>query len=240
MSPRRRLSQERRVQILEAAARVIVQRGLADTRIVDVAEAAGTSPGLVLYYFESKDRLLAEALTVAEERFYEETLPELARIESARDRLVRLIELTCSNEDSAGLGMDEYLLWLDLWARAPRDGLVASKRQELDLRWRTALASIVGDGQDRGEFDAVDPEEFALRFAAIADGLTVLVVLSDPEMTLDRMREILLATAERELGFDASGSLRRTRAGRSGRPKRRATVRTGAQTSDRSPARSRP
>src|SRR5437870_2808401 len=122
MSPRRKLTDDRRIQILDAAARVIVRRGLADTRITDIAEAAGTSPGLVLYYFASKDRLLAEALTVAEERFYQDAFPELERIDSARERLVRLIELTCTDDSQAGgLGMDEYLLWLDLWARAPRD-----------------------------------------------------------------------------------------------------------------------
>jgi AcrR family transcriptional regulator len=202
MSPRRRLSFERRVQILEAAARVIVQRGLADTRIVDVAEAAGTSPGLVLYYFGSKDRLLAEALTVAEERFYEESLPELATIESARDRLVKLIELSCSGDaGSTGLGIDEYLLWLDLWARAPRDPDVAAKREALDRRWRTALADIVRDGRGRGEFAELDPEDFALRFAAMMDGLAIQAVLRDPHVTLDHMRDLLLRTAALELGF---------------------------------------
>lgn len=217
MSPRRRLSQERRVQILEAAARVIVQRGLADTRIVDVAEAAGTSPGLVLYYFESKDRLLAEALTVAEERFYEESLPELAAIRSARDRLVRLIELSCSgNGGGEGLGVDEYLLWVDLWARAPRDPVVAAKREALDGRWRTALAEIVRDGRGSGEFGDVDPEDFALRFAAMMDGLALQAVLRDPNVTLDRMRDLLLRTAAMELGFElpapAGGRLRTRRA----------------------------
>jgi AcrR family transcriptional regulator len=221
MSPRRRLSQERRVQILEAAARVIVQRGLADTRIVDVAEAAGTSPGLVLYYFASKDRLLAEALTVAEERFYEESLPELVRIESARDRLVRLIEMSCSGDaGSAGLGIDEYLLWLDLWARAPRDPDVAAKREALDRRWRTALADIVRDGCGRGEFADVDPEDFALRFAAMMDGLAVQAVLHDPHVTLDQMRDLLLRTAALELGFEPPGPA--ARRGRLRDPKSRA------------------
>jgi len=205
MTARRKLSQERRVQILDAAAAVIVQRGLADTRIVDVAESAGTSPGLILYYFASKDRLLAEALTVAEERFYEESFPELQRIESARERLVRLIEMACSAEaegGGAGLGIEEYLLWLDLWARAPRDPDVAARREVLDRRWRTALADVVRDGCGRGEFAQVDPDDFALRFAAMMDGLAIQAVLRDPHVTIRRMRDLLLRTAALELGFD--------------------------------------
>src|SRR5256885_16922335 len=80
MAGRRRLSEARRVQILDAAAQVIVRRGLCDTRIADIASVAGTSSALVLYYFGSKDRLLAEALTYADERFYDETVEGLAEV----------------------------------------------------------------------------------------------------------------------------------------------------------------
>ena len=53
---------DRHQEILDAAARVITERGLAETRISDIAEEAGVSPGLILYYFDSKDRLLAEGI----------------------------------------------------------------------------------------------------------------------------------------------------------------------------------
>ena len=58
-------AKDRHQEILDAAAKVITDRGLAETRISDIAEEAGVSPGLILYYFDSKDRLLAEALTYA-------------------------------------------------------------------------------------------------------------------------------------------------------------------------------
>src|SRR5437867_9673056 len=83
---RQRLSEDRRAQILEAAVEVICDRGLCDTRIADIAERAGTSSALILYYFESKDRLLAEALAFSEERFYTETAQQLDGIEDARDQ----------------------------------------------------------------------------------------------------------------------------------------------------------
>ena len=74
---------DRRQEILEAASKVITDRGLAETRIQDIAEACGVSAGLILYYFESKDRLLAEALTLANDRFYLETAREMRKISSA-------------------------------------------------------------------------------------------------------------------------------------------------------------
>ena len=76
MAPR--LTRQRRQQILDAAALVIAERGLCDTRVADIGARAGVSAALVLYYFGSKDRLLTEALTAAEDRFYLETFHELA------------------------------------------------------------------------------------------------------------------------------------------------------------------
>jgi len=203
VAARRKLSEARRVQILEAAVAVIGQRGLCDTRITDIASRAGTSSALVIYYFESKDRLLAEALSFSEERFYAETANELAKLDSARDRLIRLIELSCSSGPAAeGNWLDEWLLWLDLWARAPRDPEVARDSQALERRWRDTIAGIVREGQATGEFRRVDPEEFAIRLGAMIDGLAVAVVVGDPEVDAARMFDLCLASAASELGFD--------------------------------------
>src|SRR5579863_1071072 len=66
----REVTEQRREQILQAALEVIVERGYADTRIADVAERAGTSPALVIYYFKTRDRLLTEAIRYAEDGWY--------------------------------------------------------------------------------------------------------------------------------------------------------------------------
>lgn len=50
---------ERRRAILAAAVEVFATRGHRDTRIQDIADAAGVAYGLVYHYFGSKDALLA-------------------------------------------------------------------------------------------------------------------------------------------------------------------------------------
>ena len=71
MSPRPKVDHLRKPQIVAAAAEVLYERGLFDTRIGDIAERAGTSSPTILYYFESKDRLLEEAVDHADREFYE-------------------------------------------------------------------------------------------------------------------------------------------------------------------------
>jgi AcrR family transcriptional regulator len=200
MSPRRKLSDARRRQILKAAVQVIAEKGLCDTGIKDVADQAGTSPALVIYYFGKKDILLAEALSFADEKFYAQTADAVAEMASARDRLVELVRCSCLVGEAED-DFDEWVLWLDLWARAPRDPDVARDRQALDQRWRVTIAEIVREGQAAGEFVRVDPAAFALRLAALIDGLAILVVLKDPEVDRERMFDLCMDTCSRELGF---------------------------------------
>jgi AcrR family transcriptional regulator len=217
MVVRRKLSEVRRRQILQAAVTVIGERGLCDTRISDIAERAGASSALVLYYFGSKDRLLAEALAFAEERFYAETAEELATVDTATEQMIRLIERSCSpGSVSRRNWRDEWLLWLDMWARSPRDPDVARDREVLDRRWRETIADIVRMGQSRGEFAMVDPDDFALRLSVMLDGLAIQVVLGDADVPPERMFEICARMASEDLSFawpaDRRGRLRRPRA----------------------------
>jgi AcrR family transcriptional regulator len=194
MSPRPRLDHVRRPAMLSAAAEVIRERGLENARVSDIAERAGTSAPSVLYYFETKAELLKEALTSAEEEYYDELQRELAGIESARERLARIV--------SGGAGNGDYdaSLWMELWARALRDPELAATRAELDGRWRRAIAEVVQYGQERGEFGKVEPEGFAMLLSSLLDGLAVQIALKDEEVTPQRARELTLAFAEKELG----------------------------------------
>ena len=194
MSPRPRLDHVRRPELLAAAASVIRQRGLEHARVADIAEEAGTSAPSVLYYFASKAELLKEALTSAEERFYEDLALELEDIASARDRMLRIVA------SSSGEGDYDASLWMEVWARALSDPELAATRAELDGRWRRTIAEVVRYGQERGEFGATDPEEFAVLLASLLDGLSVQIALRDKEVTPDRVRELALKLAERELG----------------------------------------
>jgi AcrR family transcriptional regulator len=196
MSPRPRLDHVRRPAILAAAAEVIRERGLQNTRVADVAERAGTSAPAVLYWFASKAELLTVALTAAEENFYEQLDVRLAELDSARDRLVALIE------SATGTGDYDAALWIELWAKALRDKEAAGIREQLDERWRGTIAAIVRDGQEEGEFGPTDPDQLALLLASLLDGFAVQIALGDRAGTPDRARELGLRLAGSELGCD--------------------------------------
>ncbi len=203
MSPRPKVEHLRKPQIISAAAEVLYERGLFDTRIGDIAKRAGTSAPTILYYFESKDRLLEEAVDHTDRDFYGRLTEGQARLESAADKLVHLIE-----ETSLGPGgLSDWTLWMEMWVRARRDTGVRDAYFRLDRRQRKLIADIVREGQDDGTFDSgADPDDFALALSGLMDGLGVQVTLGQPDVTPERMVERCLALASTELGCELQTS----------------------------------
>jgi AcrR family transcriptional regulator len=183
----------RKPQILDAAAAVITERGLSNTRIADVAERAGTSPPAVLYWFKTREQLLTAALVAAEAAFADRVGERLDGAETATEKLVLLIEATVAEP--------QIDLWIELWARSLHDPDAARERQRRDGVWRSLFAEVIGAGRAAGEFDpAVDPDVAALSIAAFMDGLSVQATLRDPALTPELMESLLLEHAERIAG----------------------------------------
>ena len=191
---------QRREQMLRAALDVIAERGYAESRIADVAERAGTSPALVIYYFKTKDQLLTEAIRFSEDNWYEAGTRRMAEIPTAAGKLEELVAMSCLPEADSE-PPSSWALWLDLWAQSVRHPEVASVRQKFDERWRDLICSLVLAGQEAGEFGPVDPVDFAVLFSALLDGLAVQIALADPAVTTAKAFGLCMRFAAGQLGF---------------------------------------
>jgi AcrR family transcriptional regulator len=195
VSPRPQIEHIRKPQILAAAAEVITERGLAATRIADIAERAGTSASGVLYWFPTKEELLAEALIVDEEQFNERVTQQLVELPSPSAKLLMLFEACVDDYD--------WTLWIEVWSRALHDDATRRARQRIDDQWRALLASVIRAGQATGEFArAHNPDQVALTLATLIDGLALQVTLRDPLITSGQMLETCIVTAQHFLEVD--------------------------------------
>jgi AcrR family transcriptional regulator len=213
---------DRREEILRSAVQVISRRGHADTRLSHVAERAGVSQALVVYYFGTRESLLAQALAYSDERFYERAAAELAKTSTATRKLLRLLELSCMAGNPDDPDQPSWVLWLDLWAVAARNPAVAEHRRKLDQHWRETITTVVTQGVASREFQAVNVDDFTIRLAAMVDGLAIQVALEDAEVDADRMLGLCLGYAASALGFAV--------------PRRRALRQSRAQSDARSAA----
>ena len=163
-----------------------------------MAERAGVSPALVVYYFKTKDGVLTEAIRLGEQVWYEAVDRRLRNHERATDRLEDLVAMSCFSEGDLG---DPWSLWLDFWSQAAHHPEVEDVRQEFDAHWRQTIRALVVDGQRRGEFGDVDPDDFAVVFSALLDGFAIQIALQDSEVNAERAFDLSMAFAAEHLGF---------------------------------------
>ena len=73
--------EERKCEILDAAMELFIERGYESTSLRDIAKHMGIAPGLVYHYFDSKQKLFDEAMTL----YVEECTAEYVRVLRSTD-----------------------------------------------------------------------------------------------------------------------------------------------------------
>lgn len=154
-----RRPEDRPQELLEAALRVFAAHGYRNTRLDEVAAAAGVTKGALYHYFSNKEELLRRALDAHQERAFGR-LEQALRDErgSAAARLTVLLRRAFGGNDPARV--DVLLLLQGTANEAP----------EVYRRWLASapikgwklIARIIDEGRASGEFrDDVDAEVVA-------------------------------------------------------------------------------
>lgn len=110
-------SQEaRRQQLIAATVRIIARHGFSNTTLAKVAQEAGLSPGIVNFYFTSKDQLLIAVLKSLSDEFMGRL--EQALAESGVDPAENLRALIAAVLDPTLSQPDKCAVWYAFWGEA--------------------------------------------------------------------------------------------------------------------------
>ncbi len=187
---------ERTAQVLRAARACIVALGYERVTMRDIAERAGVSTGTVVHYFRDKESVLEAALLGKIQDTGIAFRAALAGAESARERLLRLVEASLPASDEV---RDEWRLWLTFWGEATRNPRLRAVSERQHQRWTRFLSRIVREGVAAGEFAPLDPDATAPQIAALIDGLAVQATLGNPALSAAQMRTLCLDALQRLL-----------------------------------------
>ncbi|MEO8042928.1 MAG: TetR/AcrR family transcriptional regulator [Acidobacteriota bacterium] len=92
-APARGSITDKREAILRAATSVFAEKGFFNSKVADIAKAAGVADGTVYLYFKSKDDVLHSIFDRAMDEFIAEGRRELATLDKPEDKLRRIAEL---------------------------------------------------------------------------------------------------------------------------------------------------
>lgn len=166
-----KMKDERREQILSNALMLFAKKGLAATKITDIASAAGMSQGLIYHYYRSKEEIFVELIQTALDRMNEacrwlesQSMPPGEKIKFAITELLKLLE---QNENAARY---HFLIAQATASEAIPEAAKEIIKKENKFPYES-IARIIIAGQKDGSIKKHDPKELALVFWTSINGL---------------------------------------------------------------------
>ncbi len=142
--PRKSVQEERRVQILEALHRRLLDRPFHQTSIKDIAQEAGVNHGVLHYYFKNKEDILLkyiDHIIILYKAQYEEWL--IARGGAVTNERQFIREILNYMADRITLNRDLSRVFIEIWEIANYDKKVRSKLQKAYMEWVQTVSSVM-------------------------------------------------------------------------------------------------
>ena len=151
-----RHGQDRKAELLRHAEQLFAERGYEDTRMIDIAAAAGVAKGLVYWYFENKDTLFDEIVVDIGQRLRRAQFEAVAGIDDPLERLY------VGTAESVRFIAGNYRLYGLIANQVQGDRRLRETRSRSQRVHFDDTASLIAEGQDRGVIRGDDPTTLAL------------------------------------------------------------------------------
>lgn len=189
----------RREQIVAAALRAIVSRGLTGLRIKDVAAEAKMSAGSISYYYAGLDDLLVDVHRHAVDRFYWQRLRAIEGSDDPREKLIIMARsgLPESREDLL------CQVLYELHVHASRSTTHAALMTSLFDREVSLYLTILSVGQATGAFTLTSAVDTVARnLVALEDAYGLHIVAGNTAVSPQQATVLILAYASTATGCE--------------------------------------
>ena len=193
-TPRKASRQVRRQQLIDATIATLARVGFSRTTLTEVAATAGLSHGLIIFHFETKEKLLTETLQFMAREYRDNWVRALG--EAAKTPAAQMDALIRADFTDAICAPDRLAAWSALWAEAQSRPIYQENCAEYDLEYLHVIERLCAELTDEGNYPS-RPEHTARAIRVTLNGLwfdlmTMTNTLSREE-SLQTMFNMLMA-----------------------------------------------
>lgn len=174
--PRPDVSEERKEQILNAAAIVFSQQGFASARMDDIVKQSGLSKGALYWYFKSKEEIILALM----HRFFDQDLEGLDQLLEknlpARETVLQYIDTLVTEFEQV---KELSPLIYEYYSSATRDEEKQKFFQSYFQQYQALIRDIIQRGIESNEFKPIDVDTCVLTLTAVIEGLFLLNTIDD-------------------------------------------------------------
>lgn len=165
--------EQRRQQILDAAADCFQRRGFHGTSMAEISKAAGMSVGHIYHYYENKDAVI-KAMVQAKAAFVVAKLEEMGR---KRDVLASLVANVREAMDDRS-NQPEAALKIEILAEAARNADVLETLRAADRCSKAKFQDVLRSAYPQGCIDDDTLHGMTTILSAIYEGLTIRALVA--------------------------------------------------------------
>jgi AcrR family transcriptional regulator len=194
MPPKIINKESKRLEILMAAMEVFARKGVANSKMAEIAGAAGIGKGTIYEYFSSKEEIFGMAFQYFFHDVHEKILQTLQKTDDPIEKLKMIIEVSLhefldSSPHLAGIMMD-------FWAEGVRNKneniLATMDIKHIYQEYRKILASVIQEGIEKDVFRKTDVVSLAAVLIAAFDGIFLQWIMEPGIIDLRKVSNVLL------------------------------------------------
>ena len=188
--------QAKKLDILHAAAKVFAQKGVVNTKMVDIAAEAGIGKGTIYEYYRSKEEIFGDSFRLIFDHMESQLADAIGNTDDPVLKLQKLINVTLKeflehSGDLAGIMMD---FWAE-GVRTKNDEIMnVINLEQIYSEYRIMIADILHDGINKGVFREVDANSLAAIVIGSLDGIMLQWIINKNLVDLDKICEVIIET----------------------------------------------
>jgi AcrR family transcriptional regulator len=187
---------EKKLEILHAATKVFAKKGVAKTKMVDIADEAGIGKGTIYEYYRSKEEIFGDTFRLIFDQMESQMANAIGHTQDPIVKLKILIQVTLKeflehSGDLAGIMMD-------FWAEGVRskntDVLSIINLELVYSEYKLLIVDILHDGMKKGIFRKVDANSLASIIIGSMDGIMLQWIINKNAVNLAKVSEVMVDT----------------------------------------------
>ena len=170
-------------QILEAAMKVFVRSGYAQTRMEDIAEVAGLSKGAIYHHYQSKKELFLSLIDYWEEYFFFKVFFNKNSSSKKAEELLK--DITYDIVETFKERKYILLAELEFWSLANHDEDIRIKTATLYVKLLKLIKTIINKGIRENDFKKLNVDVAALSVMTALQGVIWFSIFQDSKITAE-------------------------------------------------------
>jgi AcrR family transcriptional regulator len=184
-------TKQRRQEIMQAALACFARKGYHKTTMDDIVAESGLSKGTLYWYFKNKDDLFLSLVKSYFLNMGQDTEDVLEQHTTASHKLRAITQQTVQ----FFLETKEFFnVFFEFWMQSALNEELNQLFSNILIQYREALATVITEGIEAGEFKTVDAYQLAFPFMAVYDGLAFYAMLMPDVVDVEHASQVFIET----------------------------------------------